>query len=644
MGLIEPPFEDQPDAARSSQQQSHTKPPGLIKSGQRHNPQSRAFVVPHAVAVGGDDVEGVAARRQMREIGHAPIARLDPVSVPAFQPVLETDVLRFDEAQARVGDFQIVLARFNGDGLMKIERGAVERGALYDHRRRRGVERNRFWINYGHAIQRREPQAAIPRPERRRMPAAVAFRADHPIGFAVSYGVNPRNFAFGKFVELTAADALDALIAAHPEIAAPVFEDREDVVAEHPFLRREAGEEAIFEPVQTAVVSPDPQRAVVIFVNRPDAVARQPITLGVKAQPPVHVFGQPAVTADPHAAPPVFVNRLRRASQAVFGAEALLRAVLLAQQLVVETEPESAAPILKNGERRFVQPRRFVVREPFVLEANQPHIAAHQQTSRAVFIQGAYDGERLARRGHARQTIERIVSELAVLEPVDALIRNPDGARAVFDDGVKPLAHHSSFFGVSGDDLWGHAHQAIVGSPQPKNALAVFVDGPDVVAGKALRRGESSEPLVLESRQPAAARAEPESARAVFAERGDCRRRQPVFCGVNTNDLAFEHSQFAGPRGSDPETALPVFVKLVRIARRNLIGGQPAIADAPQLRATTAPDRARSSPVAGIRSKTIWIGRDGFESFILKTRQTLRRLRQQCAFRGQPDPANTVVR
>ena len=70
------------------------------------------------------------------------------------------------------------------------------------------------------------------------MPPAVALGVQHAVRPAVGHRIDPRDLAIGKVIQLFLADSVDPLVAAHPEIGAPVFENGEHAVAEQAFLCR----------------------------------------------------------------------------------------------------------------------------------------------------------------------------------------------------------------------------------------------------------------------------------------------------------------------------------------------------------------------------------------------------------------------
>ena len=91
------------------------KPSGPVEGRKYRDADRRPGGVPDAIAVGGDEVERISARRQVGIVSGPTRADVDPVRLEAFEPVFEPYLRRVDEADAGVGDFQIVLMRLQHD-------------------------------------------------------------------------------------------------------------------------------------------------------------------------------------------------------------------------------------------------------------------------------------------------------------------------------------------------------------------------------------------------------------------------------------------------------------------------------------------------------------------------------------------------
>src|SRR5688572_208551 len=66
-----------------------------------------ATLIPDAVAVAGDDLEAIAARRHVRVVGDPARVGVHPLAVESLQPVLEPHGLRGLEAERGVAKREI---------------------------------------------------------------------------------------------------------------------------------------------------------------------------------------------------------------------------------------------------------------------------------------------------------------------------------------------------------------------------------------------------------------------------------------------------------------------------------------------------------------------------------------------------------
>src|SRR5262245_44932232 len=92
---------------------------------------------------------------------------------------------------------------------------------------------------------------------------------------AESDAVEASDAPLGQIVQFAAADAIDTLVAADPEITAPVFEDLKDAVVEQPLLRPIVGKLAVAQPAQPVVIRPDPERPFDVFIERAHLVSHE---------------------------------------------------------------------------------------------------------------------------------------------------------------------------------------------------------------------------------------------------------------------------------------------------------------------------------------------------------------------------------
>src|SRR5262245_51238592 len=384
--------------SRSAERGQAEEPPLAIERRRHDYAQALPLGVPHAVAVGGDHFEGVFARRRVRIVSRAPRPGVDPIVVQAFQLVLESDLFRVDEAESGVLDLEILLPRpdpdcgFHHSG----SQGLIVNTRSFDHDgRRQRMYGDGFGVNYRHALWCREPEPAVARLDAGGPKPAVAFGIEHAVAFAVGDRIDPPNFSLGEFVQFTFVDAVDAPVAAHPQIAAPVLQDLKDAVVEQPVPDRVAGEFAVLEPAQAAVVSSDPERAVAVFVKRAHAITRQSLRLSPRGAAAVFETDQPAVGADPERAVATFDNRLdigsgqTEAGQPFGRGESRQISLLIPVQTHPVSKPERARSILMDRRRRSAQidPRRY---NSSALQYSQSAISPDPQASFAVFVKRSH--------------------------------------------------------------------------------------------------------------------------------------------------------------------------------------------------------------------------------------------------------------
>src|SRR5437762_3634637 len=118
-------------------------------------------LVPHAAVVAGDHAEAVVAWRKIVIECLPPSACVLPITIVAFQLDAKTDLLRRDQAESGIVDFEIA----NQRGQAQVRRslvGLAVSGDLLDvHRRWEFVEGKVTRIDYADAVARRVPQFAI---------------------------------------------------------------------------------------------------------------------------------------------------------------------------------------------------------------------------------------------------------------------------------------------------------------------------------------------------------------------------------------------------------------------------------------------------------------------------------------------------
>src|SRR5207253_2808782 len=100
-----------------------------------------------------------------------------------------------------------------------------------------------------------------------RLTAAVALACLHAVSDAVRDASDGANLSRGQIIQLFQAGAIDAAVAAHPEVAAVVFENARDDIIKQTFPGRDARELPIFEASESTPISANPQGAISILVD-----------------------------------------------------------------------------------------------------------------------------------------------------------------------------------------------------------------------------------------------------------------------------------------------------------------------------------------------------------------------------------------
>src|SRR5947209_12400895 len=112
------------------------EPDGAVEMRPQPERHGGGRAAPDAVVVARDDLEPVIAGAQVRVIGHAPVAAVNPIFVEAEETVLVSDLLRRDETEARVVEVEAGLSRCEFDARRGGDRLAVNTELLDDRRRR----------------------------------------------------------------------------------------------------------------------------------------------------------------------------------------------------------------------------------------------------------------------------------------------------------------------------------------------------------------------------------------------------------------------------------------------------------------------------------------------------------------------------
>src|SRR5262249_42957746 len=230
-------------------------------------------------------------------------ADFDPIVVYACQLILVLLLIGPNKTQPLIANFEVtVLLRRNHDHFTSRNSFIIE-AKLFNHDWwRLLVELHARRINYRCSLRGGEPEPAVASFPTRRLTAAVAFQREQAVSFPISDRSNLANLSVGKIVQLFPLDPVDAAVAAHPEVTAPVFQNLKYAVIEQAFFHGVSSEAPIFETRQAAVIRADPENSLGVFVKRPNVIARQSVLFGVGREPSVSVARKPAPCAEPEMA------------------------------------------------------------------------------------------------------------------------------------------------------------------------------------------------------------------------------------------------------------------------------------------------------------------------------------------------------
>src|SRR6478736_2690136 len=94
------------DRGRQCENAQTKKPIGLIVVRFQFERERGGARVPIALAIAGEDLKTVAARRDVGVVGDRPPARVDPIAIEAMQPVAKSDSVRRAEIWRRITKFE----------------------------------------------------------------------------------------------------------------------------------------------------------------------------------------------------------------------------------------------------------------------------------------------------------------------------------------------------------------------------------------------------------------------------------------------------------------------------------------------------------------------------------------------------------
>ena len=192
-----------PEASQAEpERHDHPEPEGLIEKRTQVKRERRAGLVPHAVAVAGDHVEGVEAGVEVGVGGRAVGDRFAPGVFIALQLILVHDAVGVDEAQRCKMKFDLVHAR-RQFGMIEIRKMFFIDDDVFDQNRRRhlvGAQLGR--VDHRHAFDRRKPEPAGVIFPPGGLKAAVHLVAFQAVALAIDHGGECVEVAHGHGVKV----------------------------------------------------------------------------------------------------------------------------------------------------------------------------------------------------------------------------------------------------------------------------------------------------------------------------------------------------------------------------------------------------------------------------------------------------------
>src|SRR5438067_9625749 len=200
-------------------------------------PEQRRAGAPRAVITCCAYLESIRAGLQVRVKSDAACAGIRPLAIETLEPVLIVNFFGCGEVDSRVTELQRLRSGCKSQPAGRIDLMTVRKNVL-DHHRWCGRGARAIRIDHRYAFGRCEPQLAVVSLPRDRLRSAVALAARHAVGASVRDARYFRRETFREIIELLTRYAEDSFVAAHPEIAVGVFEDREDAFVEQTFASR----------------------------------------------------------------------------------------------------------------------------------------------------------------------------------------------------------------------------------------------------------------------------------------------------------------------------------------------------------------------------------------------------------------------
>src|SRR5262249_11319966 len=327
---------------------------------------------------------------------------------------------------------------------------------------------------------------------------------------------NRQSTAFGEIVQLVTADARDAAVRSHPEIAVVVFENLKDAVVMETLAPRVARQPIAGEAIQTAVVGADPDHAVGVLMDRADPAADEPVALLVSDESPAGETGDSPERADPERARTILVQRGDPiVRQAVANGVAGQPTGGDSYEPVVGAEPQRPVPLLMNRRHNAAErPLRLAVRcETPVLEKAKAAVGADPETSGMIVA----DRSDLSRR--QADAVER---KTPVLVPIQAARADPHRAPAIGEYRIHRIRGESFFLRIGAEREIAQAMQPAAIGAEPDRPFAVLEQHEEA------QLGDQFAGAVSNAIDPVVQIAEPDVAASVRVEAADSLPRQTV--------------------------------------------------------------------------------------------------------------------
>ena len=237
--------------------------------------EAGAGTVPEAVAVGGRHAERVVAGRQLRVVGAAPIAGVDPVGVEPLQTVFECGSLRHQQTECGVLKLPLVASGRHFDAVRQRQGDAIDQDALEVYRGRVGVAPDVLRVDSHDVVDARKPQHAVGRTAPGGCVAAIEFHGTQPVEQTVHIE-HRRSIVRERRIERRRRDGHQPLVGGQPEMVGVVLEDLQNGLAQRTAQGRERGHPAVLPDGQT-IRRAEPQQPAGIFEDRNDPIPGEAI-------------------------------------------------------------------------------------------------------------------------------------------------------------------------------------------------------------------------------------------------------------------------------------------------------------------------------------------------------------------------------